>query len=111
LAEWVSLGAAVLFVGVGLLAFRYPDTAILRLATLGMPGWPVYVAGAVEIIAGVMLLHRPARSAAAIVLALATLGGAGLSLAYRETGPALEGLGMAVLAIAVLVLEKVRPQP
>jgi len=108
LAEWISLGAAVLFVGVGILALKYPETAILRLATLGVPGWPVYLAGIAEIVAGGMLLYRPARVGAAIVLAIATLAGAGLSMAYREGGTALEGLGLAVLACIVLVLERRR---
>lgn len=108
LAEWISLGAAVLFVGVGILALKYPETAILRLATLGVPGWPVYLAAVVEVAAGGMLLYRPARIGAAIVLAVATLAGAGLSLAYREPGAALEGFGLAVLAIVVLTLEKLR---
>jgi len=109
LAEWVSLGAAVLFVGVGVLALRYPETAILRLATLGVPGGLAYAAGAVEMVAGGMLLHRPARAPAAAALAVAALAGVALSLAYREPGSALEGVGLAVLAIAVLVLDKTRP--
>lgn len=108
LAEWVSLGAAVLFVGVGILALKYPETAILRLATLGVPGWPVYLAGTAEVVAGGMLLYRPARVGAAIVLAVATLAGAGLSLAYREPGTALEAFGLGILAIVVLILEKLR---
>ncbi len=109
LAEWVSLGSAALFVGMGFLALRYPETAILRLATLGVPGWLVYASGAVEIAAGGMLLHRPARTAAAVVLAIATLAGCLVSLAYREPGSALEGFGLAVLAVAVILLEKNRP--
>jgi uncharacterized membrane protein HdeD (DUF308 family) len=108
LAEWVSLGAAVLFTGLGILALRYPETAILRLATLGIPGWPVYAMGVLEIAAGGILLYRPARIPAAAVLAVTAVVGSALSMAYREPGSALEGFGLAVLALAVLLLEKSR---
>lgn len=108
LAEWVALGAAVLFAGVGILVLRYPETAILRLAALGMPAWPVYVAGVAVVAAGALLLHRPARTAAGLALAAATLAGAALSMAYRDATTALEWLGLAVLAAVVLLLERLR---
>ncbi len=107
-ADWVSLGAAVLFMGLGVIALRYPETAILRLATLGMPGWPVYASAVAEIAAGALLLHRPVRARAAVVLAAVMLAGSVLSLAYREPGTALEGLSLVALALAVLLLDKLR---
>ena len=65
LADWLSLAAAVLFTGLGLLTIRSAETLILRLATLGMPAWPAYAAGGLEIAAALLLLHRPARLAVA----------------------------------------------
>jgi hypothetical protein len=107
-AGWVTLGAAVLFMGLGILALRDSETAILRLATLGVPGWPVYVAAGVEIVAGGLLLHRPARTGAALMLAALMLAGSILSLAYREPESALEGLGLVALAVVVWLFERLR---
>jgi hypothetical protein len=42
------------------------------------------------------------------VLAVTAVVGSALSMAYREPGSALEGFGLAVLALAVLLLEKSR---
>lgn len=109
LADWTSLAAAALFAGVGMLTIRHPETDILRLAALGLPAWPAYGAAGIEIAAAGLLLHRPARVPAALVLAVLSLGGVGLCLAYRESASALEALGLAVLAAVVLILERRRP--
>lgn len=108
LADWVALGATAVFVAAGVVLLRYPETAILRLAALGIPPWPVYLAGLVEITAGALLLHRPARPSAALVLALVSLAGAILNFAYRQPQSALEATALAVLAGALIVVERNR---
>lgn len=108
LADWVVLGAAALFMAAGMLTVRYPETAILRLAAFGLPAWPAYVAGIVEMVAGALLLHGRARPWAAVVLIAVSLAALSLNFAYREPRSALEALGLMVLAVVVVLLEKKR---
>ena len=108
LADWLSLAAAVLFAGLGLLTIRSAEALILRLATLGLPAWPAYAAAGLEILAALLLLHRPARLAAALLLVVLCLAGVVLNLAYREAGDALETLVLAALPAAVAVMERRR---
>ena len=106
LSDWVVLVAAALFMAVGVLILRYPETPILRLAALGLPAWPVYVAAVVEIVAGIALFHGPLRAVAALVLMAVSLAAAVLNFAYREPQSAVEALGLAVLAVLVLAITR-----
>jgi uncharacterized membrane protein YphA (DoxX/SURF4 family) len=108
LADWVVLGAAALFMAAGMLTVRYPETAILRLAAFGLPAWPAYVAGIIEIVAGALLLHGRARPWAAVVLIAVSTAALTLNFAYREPRSALEALGLMVLAVVVVLLERRR---
>ena len=108
LADWVVLGAAALFMATGMLTVRYPETVILRLAAFGLPAWPAYVTGIVEMVAGALLLHGRARRGAAVVLMAGSLAALSLNFAYREPRSALEACALMVLALVVLLLEKRR---
>jgi uncharacterized protein YjeT (DUF2065 family) len=104
LADWLSLAAGLTLVAVGVVLVWRPETAILRLATLGLPGWPVYAIAGVQIVAGASLPFRSTRRAAALVLVLLGLGRGAVELTYRDTDAALEALAQALLAAAVLAL-------
>lgn len=104
LADWLSLAAGLALAAVGVVVILRPETAILRLATLGFSGWPVYAIGAIQIAAGVALPFRSSRRAAAVVLVLMGFGRGLVELAYRDTDAALEALAQAVLAAAILGL-------
>jgi uncharacterized membrane protein len=104
LADWLALAAGLALLVVGVVLIWRPDTAILRLATLGLPGWPVYVAGAAQVVSGAALPFRRTRRAAALVLVLMALARGLVDITYRDTDAALEALAQAVLAGAVLGL-------
>ena len=97
LADWLSLAAGLTLVAVGVVL-------VWRLATLGLPGWPVYAIAGVQIVAGASLPFRSTRRAAALVLVLLGLGRGAVELTYRDTDAALEALAQALLAAAVLAL-------
>lgn len=108
LADWLILATAALFMAVGLLTIRYPETVILRLAALGLPPWPAYAAGVTDIAAGALLLNGRARPFAAMVLVPLSLAEALLNLAYREPRSAMEAFGLALLAGIVFALGRRR---
>lgn len=109
LADWLSLAAGLALAAVGVVVILRPETAILRLATLGFSGWLVYAIGAVQIAAGAALPFRPTRRAAAVVLVIMGFGRGMAELAYRDTDAALEAMAQTVLAAAVLGLGARRP--
>lgn len=104
LGDWLALAAGIALLFVGLVLIWRPDTAILRLATLGFPGWPVYLAGVAQVIAGAALPLRSTRRRAAIVLIILGVGRTLVELAYRDTEAAVEALAQAALAAAILGL-------
>jgi hypothetical protein len=104
LADWLSLAAGLALLFVGVVLIWRPDTAILRMATLGLPVWPVYVAGAAQVVSGAALPFRSTRRAAALVLVLMGLARGLVEITYRDVDAALEALAQAVLAGAVLGL-------
>ena len=102
LADWLSLAAGLTLVAVGVVLVWRPETAILRLATLGLPGWPVYAIAGVQIVAGASLPFRSTRRAAALVLVLLGLGRGAVELTYRDTDAAPSIAAVAYAAVLAL---------
>jgi hypothetical protein len=105
LIDRLSLAAAVLFGAVAMTVLLRPEIAILRLSALGIPAWPVYLAGVLQLLAAGLLIPRNTRVAAAAVIAVTAVLKMVAEWAYREPLSALELLGQATLAILLLVLE------
>lgn len=109
LADVLAVAAAVVFSAGGIYLLAAPDLVMLRLAVLDLPGWPVYLLGALQIAGGLALLRSRTRRFALALLAVISLGELAASLAYRELEPAAHSMIQLLLLVAILFLGGRRP--
>jgi uncharacterized membrane protein len=105
-AELLAYGAALSFVILGMALFRHPETAVLRLAVWGWPAWPVKVLAVAEILAGLMLLSRTTRMAAAWLLIAVSAGQLAAHAAYAEGESVLRAMCQLLVLAGVLLLSR-----
>ncbi len=96
---WVlRLGAAALFVGVGLSKFEADTHWVELFAAIGVGDWFRYLTGALQTAGGLLFLVPQARWPAAVLTGATMLGAAGVHLFVLDTG-----VGGAIIPAVVLV--------
>jgi hypothetical protein len=107
-SDWLALATAVLFAvdSAGLLA--QPETTVLRLAVLGLPGAAAYALAIVQLTLATLLIWPATRFGGALGLAVIAAVTLVTHWVYRDTGAAGLAAGQLLVVVSVLLTARRR---
>lgn len=103
--DWLALGAAILFATMAMSLLLGSESAVLKLAVLGLPAWLATAIGVLQFGCAVLLLSAHLRIRAAAILGVLGCGQLMLDILYRDIGAAYQSGGAVIVLAAIVWLE------